>query len=232
MTNTTKQADFLPDGARPVAWAAIAFAIALGVAVLFAISRCTHTAPPAPYFHPSPTPAPEALSVAIASSSARAVAMQGIRVTIRRLARRPIPRMRDMDPTGAAFSHDAADQGDEEIVIEATQSVVAEASSSAIAAASASAPVVNKSFTTEHGRLGVIAAIVPGVVAVDLEAVRVDVPAGLVGMPLEVGLDVEMSTRQAGAGVSVGAKAFVEVGRWSRWNLGDRGWYVGAGMRF
>ena len=93
------------------------------------------------------------------------------------------------------------------------------------AVASVNVPVVKDPLTT-HDRLGVIATIMPGVVALDVEAMRLEAPSWIIGAPLELGLDLGGNLQAMSAGVSVGSKAFAEVGAWSRWNLSDRGLLV------
>ncbi len=110
------------------------------------------------------------------------------------------------------------------------------ASSTAAATASAPSQVAGVSPTQlpvpSHGRIGVLAATIPGILSVDVEALQLRTPWWLVGQPLEVGLDAEANLAEAGAGISVGSKAFIEGGGYLGYSLRQRGVYVGAGLRF
>ncbi len=72
----------------------------------------------------------------------------------------------------------------------------------------------------------------PGLVALDVELVRLDVPPWMLGTPLELGIDVGAGPGAAVAGVSVGGKAYLAGGAWSRWTLTEQGIWAGAGLRF
>lgn len=186
-----------------------------------------------------PTPMPAASSAAIATSSAHVTASQSVRVTIRRPSgynesqRTPdasrSAKTAQVTRTTGGLSFEG--QG-EEIVVEVSQAIAAAATSSAQASAATSGNYGPLDSFQTHGRLGVIAATMPGILAVDVELARVDVPPWLVGMQLELGLDVAANLEAGSLGVSAGSKAFALVGYWSRWNLSAQGVTVGAGLRF
>ena len=116
--------------------------------------------------------------------------------------------------------------------------VTTTSTASSTAAATASAPSLAaelqpaRSVAPSHGSIGVLASTVPGVLAVDVEALQLSTPWWLVGQPLEVGLDAEANLAEVGAGVSVGSKAFVEAGGYLGYSGRQRGIYVGGGIRF
>lgn len=190
-----------------------------------------------------PTTAP--VAQAIASSSAQVVATQSVRVTIRRPSgyngQDKAPQASPsgtLKPGGYSIGH-LADSGrddladSDEIVIEVSQAIAATSCAGASASESPHAPQIPTS--SEHGRLGVIAATMPGILAADLQLLRFDVsPATrwLVGVPLEVGLDVAGNLEAGAVGASIGGKAYVIVGAWSRWNLSAQGVAGGIGVRF
>ena len=120
------------------------------------------------------------------------------------------------------------------IEIDVTTSSTASSTAAATASAPslpATIPPVRRGVPT-HGRIGVLATTVPGILAVDFEALQLRTPWWLVGQPIEVGLDAEANFAEAGAGISVGSKAFVEAGGCLGYYGRQRGIYVGGGLRF
>ena len=115
--------------------------------------------------------------------------------------------------------------------------VTTTSTASSTAAATASAPSLAAAVTVaqhpmlRHGRIGVLAATVPGVLAIDVEALQFRTPWWLVGQPLEVGLDAEANLAEAGAGISVGSNVYVEAGGFTTYRGGQRGLYLGGGLR-
>jgi hypothetical protein len=126
--------------------------------------------------------------------------------------------------TGAPVRLDPPEYG--QIVIELEQT----AGASAIATSSVdhSGGVTEK--VSGHARLGVIAGTVPGVLALDFQVARLEVPPWVVGVPLEIGMDVEGNPQQIGAGLSVGGKAFAAGGGYM--STTGPGWFLGLGLRF
>jgi hypothetical protein len=124
---------------------------------------------------------------------------------------------------------------DEPIIIRIRQTATAAASSGA--SSSAAVPMADTQgggrhleASPTHARLGAMVATVPGALALTYQLEHVEVPPWVVGIPLEVGLDVQGNLSQVGAGVSVGSKAFATGGGYVGWT--GPGWYVGAGLRF
>lgn len=205
---------------------------ALGVSAL--LRGCDRTEPVQMLPRPTPSATPAARSAANAGSSAATTATQGLRISGRRIPAAQVTSPKSAghpEEQGSGASQVTTPDGDVwEWVIEASQSITMAATASAQASASVAAP--EASVVLDHGRLGVIAATMPGILAADLELARVDVPPWLVGVPLELGLDVAGNLEAGTLGVSVGSKAFALVGYWSRWNLSAQGVTVGAGLRF
>ena len=116
--------------------------------------------------------------------------------------------------------------------------VTTTSTASSTAAATASAPSLASAFppgqtpVPSHGRIGVLAATVPGILAIDVEALQLRTPRWLVGQPVEVGLDAEANLAEVGAGVGVGSKAFVEAGGDVGYRSRQYGIYIGGGLRF
>lgn len=123
---------------------------------------------------------------------------------------------------------------DEEIIVELSQAMVAAASSSAQASASREQiPPIREQNPPlgEHSRLGVALTTMPGILAADLQLLRLDVPPWLLGVPLEVGWDLVVNLQAVGVGASVGGKAFGLAGYWVD-RQGETGLCVGLGARF
>lgn len=217
---------------------AAAPAVLAGAGML--LPRC---APRVPLATPMPVPAAQA----IASSSAAVVGTQSMRVTIRRTVGRngaptasqqaaaqdalegPLPAIQvSQDPGKQAVS----DNQDEEIIIELSQAVTSGASSSAAASASVDQFRQVAEMIPNHGRLSVLLGTMPGLVALDVELLRVDVPPWLLGVPLEMGLDLAGNLETGALGVSVGGKAYAMAGAWSTWRGDQQGLLLGVGMRF
>lgn len=192
------------------------------------------------------SPMPAASSTAIARSSAAVTASQSVRVTIRRVDQNPYTaeQTRPLRPQTKQPRDGKVDQFSssphkpaqaEEITIEVSQAITAAATSSAQASASIGNQAPPASFQSDHGRLGIIAATMPGLLAADLQLYRLDVSPvtrWLVDVPMEVGLDVAGNLEAGAVGVSAGGKAFVLAGGWSRWNLSGQGLALGLGLRF
>lgn len=228
---------FLEDptpGNRIVVYVVIALVLVAG-AIAFA---CCH-GPESVQMIPAPaaTATPQARSLAKGESSAQATGTNKTTIRIPIAAMKgsdnmagPRPPLLQKEDGSLNKGHDQA----EEIVIEVSQAIAAAATSSA--QASASVELVSIPYKLpDHGRLGVIAATMPGILAADLQLVRLDVSPvtrWLVDVPLEVGVDLVGNLESGGLGVSVGSKAFGIAGAWSRWNLGDQGVALGAGLRF
>lgn len=213
-------------------------ALAVAGAILMAgliLARC-----PSP--SPTPRPDPTPTAQAIASSSTAATASQAVKVTIRR----PSNSDQMTKPSNMAASGDPilqkggeqSNKGYEEIVIEVSQTATTVASSEA--SASASVPVVQERRESAggagatHARLGLVALTAPGILALDYQLLRLDaspLSRPVLGVDLELGLDVAGNAQMAGAGVSVGGKGFATAGGWVGFQ-GGAGWYLGAGVRF
>lgn len=183
--------------------------------------------------------APVIHAQAIASSSAAVVASQAEQATV------TIDEVDDPSPDLAASPsssgmsparspQSAPNHRRITITLIATQAIVVEASSSA--AASASIPPDQFRDVTimvpNHGRLGMIAGTMPGVVALDVELLMVDLPPWLMGAPLEVGLDIAGNLDAGAVGVSLGGKTYAIAGGWSQWDGRSRGVLLGIGLRF
>lgn len=212
-----------------------ALAVMVGAGLLLA--RCSH---PSPHSF-AVNEMPHVKTQAISSSSAAVVATQSMRVTIRRGGLFPhssaqtspleteTKQLRGGKVDQFSQSPNSAAQ-DEEIVIEMSQAIASSARSNA--AASVSVPVVYKLPTTDHGRVGVILSTMPGVVALDVEILRADLPPWLAGVPMEVGLDLAGNLEAGAVGVSAGGKAFAIAGAWIQWDGRAQGVLAGVGMRF
>lgn len=188
-----------------------------------------------------------------ATASAQVSGIQHIRVTIPQNAQKPTL---DVAPQGARTrsrgqsillagpspepsvspgnrpsveSSNGADYGP--MVIEIEQVLSASATASAEASASVAANYLQP-VESSHGRLGIIAATMPGILAADLEIARLDVPPWLVGVPLEVGADVAGNLEAGAVGATVGGKGYVGGYAWSRWNLSAQGLAAAIGLRF
>lgn len=228
-----------PPGVVPGAAGAIG-AIAAAVLVVWLIlgALLTKCARPEPA-QMIPTPAP--VTVSTATSSAAVAASQSVRVTIKRSTPpadgSQVTTSKASD--GANGERSTAQQvttpnvpnwGQDEITIEVAQTLGA--TSAAVASASVDHSGGSNEMVRDHGRLGVLTLTAPGVLAVDVEIARLDVPPWLIGQPFEVGLDMEGNLEHFGAGSSIGGKGFAFVGYWSRWNLSAQGVALGAGLRF
>jgi hypothetical protein len=212
----------------PAAVAAL-FALACFVILVGAfLARCSAPTPPVPLV----TPHPDRITAESASLAA-ATASQTVKVTIHRkpasqdalqATKQGRPGGLSLDDTqgGSTIPTDG-----ESITIEVSQAV------GVAAGASASAFVGNDGGNvTDHARLGVIAATLPGVLALDYQLARLDLPPWLLGVPLELGLDAAVNLEAGAVGATVGSKAFAGAWAYSRWNLSDQGVAVGLGLRF
>jgi hypothetical protein len=102
------------------------------------------------------------------------------------------------------------------ITIEMGQSMAA----SAVGVASASV-IVPSSSTHQVSSIGVIAGTLPGVLAVDLQIIKLG----------PVGVDLAANHRSVSAGISAGGKCFGLAGGYQAFD-GGRGVFAGAGVRF
>lgn len=173
----------------------------------------------------SPTPPPPPLVTAMASTD--------VRIFIRR---KPIPQASGSLLYGPPY--------EETIEIVATQIATVSAPVVVVTPAPTPPPAALTAARTSmapdggsHSRLGVMAGIVPGVFALDVQALRgrpLLPAAGLLPHQLahlELSLDVELNHLQAGALVAAGDKIFVGAGAYAAYD-GRTGYFIGAGMRF
>lgn len=205
---------------------ALAVAGALLLAVL-GLARCHEPVPPAPDPAASPMPA----ATAIASSSTAATVASDLEIII--------PRSQVTTPQSSVYRH-AEDSRpaqvitpDEPIVIRLKQTATAAASSEASASVSEQNPLNREQGSgsrEHHARLGVFMGTVPGAIALTYQVAGFEIPAGVLGTRLGIGLEVEGNAQQLGAGVSLGKKAFGTVGGYVGWT--GPGWYLGVGLRF
>ncbi|MBU6428052.1 MAG: hypothetical protein KGR26_03500 [Cyanobacteria bacterium REEB65] len=139
-------------------------------------------------------------------------------------------------PGGTASGSTAAAIGADSSPIEIDVTTSSTARSTAATTASAPSQVAAAMPTQlpvpNHGRIGVLAATVPGVLAVDVEAFQLRTPWWLVGQPIEVGLDAEANLAEVGGGISLGSKAFLEAGGYTTYHGDQLGLYLGGGLRF
>lgn len=205
--------------------AAIAALLALVLVAGVGLAKCSAPSPV-----PLVTPQPESRAEAAASTTA--TASQAVKVTIRR----PTGYNGDSSAPGAYPAVRTTEQetpgglSHEEIVIEVSQAMGAAASAEASASADHFRGIAE--MVPAHGRIGVIAATMPGVLALDAQILRMDVPPWLLGMPLELGVDVAGNAQVGALGVTAGGKAFAGAWAWSRWNLSEQGLAGGVGLRF
>jgi hypothetical protein len=91
----------------------------------------------------------------------------------------------------------------------------------------------------EHSRLGVFAGTIPGLLAVDVQIIRLYPLAPLARWKfvppalgqIEASLDAEVNLKQAGLMVTTGGKVYGGVGGYGSWDM-QAGWMGGVGMRF
>lgn len=225
-----------PPGVVPVfvALLGLVAAVVLAGILAVAITRCDPE---------SPQMVPDAPQTVIASASAQVFATQSVRVTVSR-APTASQRLTSQEPqegprkAAKVSQHPTrqaveADRGDE-IVIEVSQGVIAGTSASTVNDY-LTVPNYLQSVESSHGHLGIIVATMPGILAADLQLLRLDVSPltrWLVDVPLEVGVDAVGNLEAGGVGVSAGGKAFALAGVWSRWNLSGQGVGLGVGLRF
>lgn len=182
-------------------------AIALGILVgtLTLLARCT--TPPAPQ-----TIEPPAWMKSSATSSAAVTGSQAVRMMVRRSGERSLSPLSTTP---------------EEITIELSQAFIAQASAGAVVFHDRSSVRDN-----DQACLGFSLTTLPGALALDYQLARVNMPQGLLGMPIEVGADVVGNLEAGGLGISAGGKSYALFGAWSSWNALERGVMVGAGLRF
>lgn len=233
-------------GTRVVAWVVLAMTLAIGVLFGALLGRCSSPSPAI-----APVPAPSSIASSVASSSAiasssSAVNSRGKVVIVERFSPGYVDEQgvdRGVSGITATPSTSLASQGringptilERRIEIEleqgATSSSVAGASAIASSSVtSAGSPAGPSSL--EHGRLGIVVGLLPGIVGVDLELAAVKVPRELVNLELELGVDVMASGEALGAGLSLGNKGFVTVGGFSTYRLDRQGVYLAGGLRF
>lgn len=218
------------EGMMPATLAAVALVIGAIVALLFAGSLMARCSAPSPA--PLVTPRPESRAESV--TQATATASQVVKVTITRkpASQEPAQATKHGGPGGLSLngtdSGSTAPTDGESITIEVSQAV------GVAAGASASAFVGNDggNVRNEHARLGVIAAIMPGILAADYQLARIDVPPWLLGVPLELGLGAAVNLEAGALGVTAGGKAFAGAYYWTRWNLSDHGPALAVGLRF
>lgn len=240
-----------PPGVVPAAVGALG-ALALAVLAGLALVRCAIPEP----VQMIPNYPKTSDSSAIATASAQAGGIQRIRVTIPQNQPKPALDVAPQGPAvggrgqsvvlsgpspnpsripGKAPSLEASNgAGSGAIVIEFEQAITSAATASAQASASES-PYAPAIPTSSHGRLGIIAATMPGILAADLQVVRIDaspVTRWLVDMPMELGVDTIVNLDAIGSGVTVGSKGFVGLYGWNRWDRTAGGLALGAGLRF
>lgn len=222
-----------------VCWAVIAAA---------SFVACRHFQRPAPKLTVTAEAQPVAPAKAVAKPAVTvATATQSIRVTIRRQPTASRPRTAAARPnvgkvaeapqpspltkgTSVPATPEDAPQSpvaeDEVIVVELEQAAVA----------TASAPQAAEAVEPEYSRLGAMVGTFPGVAAFTFQAVRVPVPATVVGVKVDIGIDIEANLDQAGVALTVGRKAFIAAGGHVTHPraaaAATLGWHVGVGLRF
>ena len=117
--------------------------------------------------------------------------------------------------------------------------VVTPAPLPSVAPMALASPVAAPNADRDHSRLGLVVGTFPGILALDVQIVRLHplaplaawrlVPQSVGG--LEASLDAEANLKQAGLVVTTGSKLFAGVGYYSTPDLSS-GWMVGAGLRF
>lgn len=238
-----------PSGVVPAAVAILSLVVVVGMKIGALLARgCDRPEP----IQMIATPMPAASSAATASNSAAASAAGRFRAVIPIGAQKTTldvaPQARRTGAPGqsiltsgqssepsqsfgmAAFVEVSNGTDPGSIVIEFEQVLSSAATSSAQSSASSEpTPPMREQqprIGEQHGRLGIIAATMPGILAADLQLLRLDVSPvtrWLVDVPLEVGVDAVGNLEAGGVRVSAGGKAFVLVGGWSRWNQGAQG---------
>ena len=195
-----------------------------------ALSTCSDPAPsPAPLV----TPRPESRAESVAQATA--TASQTVKVTIhRKPTSQDAPQAtKQGGPGGLSLNgtdgSSTAPTDGESITIEVSQ-VVGVAAGATASVSDHFADASN--MVPAHGRIGVIAATMPGVFALDAQILRMDVPPWLLGVPLELGLDAAVNLEAGALGVTAGGKAFAGAFYWTRWNLSDHGPALAVGLRF
>lgn len=215
----------------PATLAAVALVLGAIVALIFAGSLMARCSMPA---ESPPNDAMEQPNGTQSTAQTTATASQVVKVTItRKPTSQDAPQATKQDRPGG-LSLNGTDSGStaptdgESIVIEVSQAV------GVTAGASASAFVGNDggNVRNEHARLGVIAATMPGVFAMDYQAASLTLPPWLLGTHLELGLDAAVNLEAGALGVTAGGKAFAGAYYWSRWNLSDHGPALAVGLRF
>ncbi len=231
-----------PPGTVPAFAALTGLLVGAAFFLALAITRC------------SPEPVqmipPVVTSTSTATASAQVIASQSVRVTVRRAPTASQPQARQDAQQGPLLAHQVSQdparrevegdvgkiEGDvgegEEIVIEISQGVIGGADS-LITDPLIKNPAGN--LNSDHGRLGVIAATMPGILAADLQLVRLDVSPVtrlLADVDMEVGADLAGNLEAGAVGVSAGGKAFALAGVWSRWDMRGQGVALAAGLRF
>jgi hypothetical protein len=211
------------------------------VLALVGLSRCQHPTPPAPPAVVVTAPTPMALPHdGPPTPPPAAVATTAVRTHI--VIERPVY----YGPNGLGPSVDVGASGailDRPLMERIEIDTTADAGATAPVVVPTAPPLPVATITTtpksEHSRLGILVATLPGVLAVDVEALSVRplqplarfniLPADL--MTLEVGLDIEANHKQVGALLTTGGKVFVGVGYYGSYDL-NAGPFGACGMRF
>jgi len=178
----------------------------------------------------------EATQVATASAAVSAVSTNNVRITVKKARPDAGKAMRsDGGPeriaTPLSSSSVELDDGSDAVVIEVSTTTTAQATTSAQAESSAR-ETQPESAQPDHGRLGVLIGTMPGVFAASFQLGSVVIPPSVVGMPIEVGADIELNHEHAGVALTAGGKGFVAGVAWSRWDLRAQGLGIGVGLRF
>lgn len=244
-----------PPGVVPAAAVVLALVVVVGMVIGALLARGCGPEPVQMIPTPVPTATPAVSSAATSSAAATATGRFRVVIPIGALkpaldiapqARRAgipgqsiLPSRSTSEPSqslGKAALLEAsngADPGD--VVIEFEQVLTSAATSSVQASASIDHFRDATEMVPGHGRLGVIAATMPGILAADLQLLRLDVSPltrWLVDVDMEVGVDTIINLEAIGSGVTVGSKDFVGVYGWNRWNMSGQGVAVGVGLRF
>jgi hypothetical protein len=221
------------EGRLPAAVAILAALVCFVILAGVGLAKCS-VPPPAPIAIPRPDPTPAAK--AIASSSAAATMTNDLEIII---PRSPTPKAIALKQPNEAdqrvITTPETDHPEEPIVIRIRQSATATASSEASSSATAPGQPLRIPEEFGHARLGVALLTAPGILMADYQLVRLDaspLSRPVIGVDLELGLDVAGNAQVGAVGVTAGGKAFAGAWAWSRWDLGAQGIAAGIGLRF
>lgn len=215
--------------------AVLAIAAALG---LFALARSCQPEPSAPSPKPSPSStnsivvdtagrpasstAPTVAQLAV-SPGRGVIAVEGSKQPIIVQQQAPAVRVVAQSPAGRQTVVGETPARPIEVAM-------IPAGSDAIVVTSKPEPVEIVIKELEPSRVGIIAGVLPGWVALDVALIR-GRPLQPLGLDVAVSLDVMAGPGAVGAGVAVGDKFFVTGGGCVEWS-GRPGWYVAGGVRF